>query len=123
MSARPAIRNRLTSRALFAAATLGLLSTILQTSSFISKDDPGFYWLGIAMTVCLAAFWFFSISGRLFDLRVSRVWILGYVALWALSLFAIERRSLHELMAALLLAIIAQLPLMVLPSRRAGAQH
>jgi hypothetical protein len=108
---------------LFAAATLGLLSTILQTSSFISKDDPGFYWLGIAMTVCLAAFWFFSISGRLFDLRVSRVWILGYVALWALSLFAIERRSLHELMAALLLAIIAQLPLMVLPSRRAGAQH
>jgi hypothetical protein len=103
---------------LFASATLGLLSTIIQTYSFISKDDPGFYWLGIAMTVCLAAFWFFSISGRLFDLRVSRVWILAYAALWALSLFAIERRSPHELMAVLLLSVVTQLPLMVLPSRR-----
>jgi hypothetical protein len=129
MNSRPALRNRLTSRLIFASSTMGIVSTFLQVSWFIfhARGVPelrplkyaiGFYWPCIPILFCLLVLWFLSISGRLHDLRISRMWISAYAALWTLSLFAIVWGNPCELMAALFLAIITQLPLMVLPSRR-----
>lgn len=121
--------NRMTSRALFAATTLFLayflarIETIVFSSRTIRElsrhtVDSGWYEIYLVAAVVFAIQWAFSISGRMFDLRLRRQWILPYLGLWGAALLAMAKGSSRQFLVTLALTIVAQLPLMLIPSRR-----
>ena len=81
----------------------------------------GWFVFYLIMTVAAGSLWIVSISGRLVDLCLSRLWIIVFLVPWAIILWTMARGNSHQVLAAMIVALTVQLPLMLLPSRRASA--
>ena len=123
--------NRPTGRSALFAPTVFLLYFFLEIAEFKFKSfngsqtkslfipfhATGWYVVCIVMIVALALQWALSLSGRMLDLRISRIWMIPYLLPWVAVLFAIVKGSSHQILSAVFFALIVHMPLMLLPSR------
>jgi hypothetical protein len=83
--------------------------------------SKGWYEFNLFMAVAFALQWTISISGRMLDLRLSRLWVTPFFVPWAIVFWTMARGSSHQVLVAMIFALAVQLPLMLLPSRRVSA--
>ncbi len=74
----------------------------------------------LLMTAGFFVLWTLKILGRLVDLNLSRLWVIPYLFPLAAVALLLKRGPSIQLGLALLFALAVQIPLMLLPSRRAG---
>jgi hypothetical protein len=123
----PNILNRVTSRPLFAISTIWLAYFLAELRKFNthagSATKPEYvhsrmWTVYVVMTIIFAVQWIISISGRIFDLRLNRLWIIPYLALWAIAVMIMKELTPRQFLMLLGLTILVQFPLMLLRSRR-----
>jgi hypothetical protein len=83
--------------------------------------SKGWYEFNLLMVAAFALLWTISIAGRMLDLCLSRLWAIPFLVPWAIILWTMARGSLHQVLGASIFALAVQLPLLLLPSRRAGS--
>src|ERR1700723_579755 len=92
--------DRITQRPLFITATMGLAYFLGQLAIFSLRMRGAFpaspfehsfgtHLFHIVMAIAFATLWLFSASGRLFDLRLNRLWIVFFAAPWAIVPWAV----------------------------------
>ena len=121
------ILNRLTSRPVFVISTIWLAYFLAKLEKFQthagSAPKPEYVhsrmWIVyVVMAIIFAVQWIISISGRIFDLRLNRLWIIPYLALWAIAVMIMKELTPRQFLMLLGLTILVQFPLMLLRSRR-----
>jgi hypothetical protein len=121
------IFDRQTGRAPFAVSTFWLTFFLIKLDEVSIERNYLFSVRGISllyifMLVIFATLWIVAVSGRTFDLCISRWWIAPLLALWMIVLVVMtETRSRLLLLSCLTATLVIQLPLMLLRSRRTRA--
>jgi hypothetical protein len=88
----------------------------LRARSPVQVDKMYIFYL--IMIIIVFVQWIFTISGRMFDLCINRLWLFPYIASYAIVIWAMARGSHRQFVGTWAVALLAQLPLMLFPSRR-----
>ena len=120
--------GRPTSRSRFSIPTMFLLYFLVEISKsqrhagtlLFSPYSPyarAYYVFCLVMAFVFGIEWSLSVPGRLQAISWKKAWIILFIAAWALVLLAMAEGSTHQFLAAVAIALLVQMPLMLLPSR------